>query len=346
MLSIGGSLSNASINHINKNSLDNLRSAEKMTSGIRINRAADDAAGLAVSTGFQTILQSGQAVSKGINDGISYTQVANGALAEVENLLQRARELSLQSMNGTYTDENRAQMNIEYTQVKAEIDRIAETTSFNGTYPFQSEKILVPVPLLSDKLDNAVPFGEAASNKSFGIISKGSSGVIINFDSFGVDDDIQLFTRDGRHVAGGPLTEGQKEEIITQDNGFFAEASYSNSQLNDGGGAFSLSNPYKTTIGNTDVLFSGEGNEGAGSTKEYLEIPYAYESFILVLTTTAASGSSYTITANWSSMPEMEPEWPETSSVNILTSTNPSESGVSVNIKKTPVSVEYFKGLS
>lgn len=108
------------------------QATERLSSGRRINTAADDAAGLAISNRqTSAILGLNRAVSNA-NDGISLIQTAEGALDETTNILQRIRELSVQSANGIYSDTDRATLNAEAQQLIAELDRIAETTSFNG----------------------------------------------------------------------------------------------------------------------------------------------------------------------------------------------------------------------
>lgn len=105
---------------------------ERLSSGQRINSAADDAAGLAISERFTSQIRGLNQAVRNANDGISLIQTAEGALDETTNILQRMRELSIQSANGTYDDGNRATINAEVQQLITEIDRIAETTQFNG----------------------------------------------------------------------------------------------------------------------------------------------------------------------------------------------------------------------
>ena len=104
---------------------------ERLTSGLRINKAADDAAGLAVATGMTTQIRGTDQAIRNANDGVALIQTVDGATEEVVNMLQRMRELSVQSLNGTYNDANRAQMDAEFSQLKTEIGRVADTTKFN-----------------------------------------------------------------------------------------------------------------------------------------------------------------------------------------------------------------------
>ena len=105
---------------------------ERLSSGKRINSAADDAAGLAISTRMDSQIRGINMAIKNANDGISMVQTAEGALQEVTDMLQRMRELALQSVHGSNNDDDRAAMDAEVQQLKAEIDRVSESTSFNA----------------------------------------------------------------------------------------------------------------------------------------------------------------------------------------------------------------------
>ena len=108
------------------------KSLQRLSSGLRINSAKDDAAGLAISTRMGAQVRGLNQAARNANDGISLAQTAEGALQETTNLLQRMRELAVQSANDTNTTSDRASLNAEVTQLKAELDRIAQTTAFNG----------------------------------------------------------------------------------------------------------------------------------------------------------------------------------------------------------------------
>ncbi len=108
------------------------RSFERLSSGLRINRAADDAAGLAISESFRAEVRSLQQAQRNAFDGVSLVQVAEGALDETSALLIRMRELAVQSANGTLTSSERSSIDTEFQDIISEIDRIAQTTNFNG----------------------------------------------------------------------------------------------------------------------------------------------------------------------------------------------------------------------
>ena len=107
------------------------KTTEKLASGYRINRAADDAAGLAISEKMRGQIRGLNQASTNAQDGISLIQTAEGALQESHSILQRMRELAVQAANGTETDEDRANVQDEIAQLQDELDRIAETTEFN-----------------------------------------------------------------------------------------------------------------------------------------------------------------------------------------------------------------------
>jgi len=105
---------------------------EQLSTGKRINSAADDAAGLAVSNRMSAQIQGLDQAVRNANDGISLIQTAEGSLNEVTSMLQRMRELSIQSSNDTYTPEDRGFLDLEFQQLKAEINRVANNTEWNG----------------------------------------------------------------------------------------------------------------------------------------------------------------------------------------------------------------------
>ncbi|HPX26495.1 MAG TPA: flagellin [Treponemataceae bacterium] len=105
---------------------------EKLSSGQRINKAGDDASGLAVSEKMRTQIRGLNQAEKNIQNGVSFIQTTEGYLEETTEILQRIRELSVQSSNGIYTDEDRMQIQVEVSQLVSEVDRIASQAQFNG----------------------------------------------------------------------------------------------------------------------------------------------------------------------------------------------------------------------
>ncbi|MCH4240028.1 MAG: flagellin [Oscillospiraceae bacterium] len=116
--------------NINNNKLS--KSLQKLSSGYKINSAADDAAGLAISEHMKSQIKGLDAAADNSNDGISLVQTAEGSLNEVHDMLNRMTELATKSANGVYTDSQRSNYSNEVTQLQSEIDRIADSTNFNG----------------------------------------------------------------------------------------------------------------------------------------------------------------------------------------------------------------------
>ena len=152
---------------------------ERLSSGKRVNNAADDAAGLAIANRMTSqILGLNQAI-RNANDGVSLIQTAEGALDETTNILQRIRELSIQSANGIYSDADRGTLDAEVQQLKSELDRIAESTTFNGQALLDGSLDKVTLQVGSNEED-IVPLEIAGfSSASIG----GSSGDIVGSPS-------------------------------------------------------------------------------------------------------------------------------------------------------------------
>ncbi|MBX2878905.1 MAG: flagellin FliC [Granulosicoccus sp.] len=107
-------------------------SMQRLSSGLRVNSAKDDAAGLAIAERMNTQIRGMNVAIRNANDGISMAQTAEGGLQEISNMLQRMRELAVQSANGTNSDDDRANLDAEFQALNNEIGRIATTTEFNG----------------------------------------------------------------------------------------------------------------------------------------------------------------------------------------------------------------------
>lgn len=121
-----------SFNSLNRTQKSLTNSLERISSGLRVNRAADDAAGLAVASRMNADNVSLRQAMRNANDGISLVQTAEGTLNQIGNILSRMRELSIQSANGTYSDGDRLLINTEFAQLASELNRIASISNFNG----------------------------------------------------------------------------------------------------------------------------------------------------------------------------------------------------------------------
>jgi len=119
--------------YLNNSTVQFGKSMEKLSSGLRINRAGDDAAGLAISENLKSDIRALSQASRNANDGISMVQTAEGALNEISNIAIRLRELAEQSANETIGSSERSFLSQEFTALVSEITRISDTTEFNGT---------------------------------------------------------------------------------------------------------------------------------------------------------------------------------------------------------------------
>lgn len=151
-------------------------SLQRLSSGLRINSAKDDAAGLAISTRFTSQIQGLSQASRNANDAISLSQVAEGALQEVTNLLQRSRELAIQSANGTNSSSDRAAIQDEVNQLKQELTRIATTTTFNG------------LNILNGELRNALFQVGAEANQTIGVTIRDTRATAIGSNQMSTDN--------------------------------------------------------------------------------------------------------------------------------------------------------------
>ncbi len=139
---------------------------ERMASGSRINKASDDAAGLAISENLRAIIRGLRQANRNANDGISLVQVAEGSLNEVSNMLIRLRELGVQSASDTIGDTERKFLDVEYQQLKSEMQRITDSTNFNGYDLLNGTGgvIDIQVGVHNDPFQDRISFNAAAAN--------------------------------------------------------------------------------------------------------------------------------------------------------------------------------------
>ena len=173
------------IANINDMNVQNTMNA--LASGKRINSAKDDASGLAVSTKMKSMIKGLNQASRNIADGSSMLNVASGYLQETTDILQRIRELAVQSSNGIYSDEQRSMIQIEVSQLVSEIDRIASSATFNGLQLFTgrfangNEAITLHI---GSQTDQQISFNlEAATSESFGLKNVQGSGESLSISS-------------------------------------------------------------------------------------------------------------------------------------------------------------------
>ncbi|QJX63801.1 flagellin [Niallia circulans] len=169
------------------------KSMEKLSSGLRINKAGDDAAGLAISEKMRGQIRGLDQASKNAQDGISMIQTAEGALNETHSILQRMRELSVQASNDTNTDADRTSLQTEISQLKDEIDRIGNTTEFNT-------KKLIDGSVGAKKLagsDNAAVISNALGKET---AATATSVAVVNKDTFAPADETLKLKIDGANI--------------------------------------------------------------------------------------------------------------------------------------------------
>lgn len=127
--------------NLNLNSAAASKNMEKLSSGLRINRAADDAAGLSISEKMRGQIRGLEQAQRNVQDGISFAQTAEGAMNEVSSMLGRMKELNVQKLNGTYSAGDKSNINAELKQLGTQIDAIMSNTTFNGIKITSSVKV-------------------------------------------------------------------------------------------------------------------------------------------------------------------------------------------------------------
>ena len=154
--------------HKNLYSLGNQQSTAmaRLASGYRINTSADDAAGLAISENMKAQIRGFKQANRNANDGISLVQVAEGGLSEITNMLTRLRELAIQAASDTLGDRERQFTDLEYQQLKEEIERVAQTTQFNGVPLINGTGGVfdIQVGIQNDQFNDRISFDSSAAN--------------------------------------------------------------------------------------------------------------------------------------------------------------------------------------
>lgn len=152
--------------------INQTKSMARLASGYRINVAADDAAGLAISENLKAQIRGLRQANRNANDGISLVQVAEGALNEVSGLLIRLRELSVQSASDTIGNTERLFLDVEFQQLKDEIQRIADSTKFNGTDLLngQGGVLDIQIGVNNDPVVDRISFDASAADASIGAL--------------------------------------------------------------------------------------------------------------------------------------------------------------------------------
>ena len=183
------------------------KSLEKLSSGFRIVRAGDDAAGLAISEGMRSRINSLNQAMRNIDDGIGLTNVGDGALTEVHSMLQRLKTLALKSANGTYDQSNRETLNMERDQILEEIDRIGSTTKFGEISLFSRADANAITPgWQPPELDDTIPLQIGGSAQD---------GEVLDVERYYIGSkELQLDQTDFSDVKKGQESVGYIENAI------------------------------------------------------------------------------------------------------------------------------------
>ena len=350
-------------------------SVRRLSTGLRVERAADDAAGLAIRELMRADIRALGQGARNTNDAISLIQTADGALQIIDEKLIRMKELAEQAATGTYDSTQRLMIDSEFQQMASEIDRIAKATDFNGVklldgslsgrhdgsgrgsanglsstgalkvhfgtandsaedyyYVEIGDCTLAGlglreggaggggggggagyggVPILSDKVQQGVQQQFTSGIIPF-IVPAGTKDLTILIDDKYNRDDIQVFTRDGKHIAGsrpiGGLGWGwpvgtTSSNFLTEDNGFINSAKYDGSSLNNIGNDLNYSGTPTLTqfsFSGMDIGYTGDGHSvWPPNSIEQLTIDEVTEDLILLIT----GEGIFDITANWTAMP-------------------------------------------
>lgn len=183
------------------------KSLEKLSSGFRIVRAGDDAAGLTISEGMRSRINSLNQAMRNIDDGIGLTNVGDGALTEVHSMLQRLKTLALKSANGTYDQSNRETLNMEKDQILEEIDRIGSTTKFGEISLFSRADANAITPgWQPPELDDTIPLQIGGSTQA---------GEVLDVERYYIGSrELQLDQTDFSDVEKGQKSVGYIENAI------------------------------------------------------------------------------------------------------------------------------------
>jgi flagellin len=290
---------------------DLAQSMQRLSSGLRINSAKDDAAGLAISDRMTSQIRGLNQAARNANDGISLAQTAEGALQESTNILQRIRELAVQSANDTNSASDRSSLNAEVIHLKAELNRIADTTEFNGrkvidgtmtNATFQvganagvNQTISFSISSANGDALGAVIAGTITGTPASSDLATDDTGYIAASDYVTASSD--LATDDTGYIAASDYITASSD-LATDDTGYIAASDYvtavtASSDLATDDTGFIAASDYvasETDVGNLTFTFNTAGVEG-----DDWNIVYAQSTDALAI---AADSDAHTITVS------------------------------------------------
>lgn len=300
MLSVTGNYQSLGLSTLQNTALSTR--LERLSSGLRVNSAADDSAGLQISNRLASEKRAYTQLNRNLNDGISYAQIAEGGLQESAAILQRMRQLAIQSQNGINSVSDRAALDKEFQQLKNALNGIAYNTEAFNRLPLvdDSDLLSANVPSISDTFTNGVNQSMTSGLRSIAYIPAGSTNIQINLNDNGANDDIQVFTVYGKHLAGTPLSAGTwnsngisnstsiESTFFLPTNGYEPTASYDDSNLLTIGSA---------TIDGNSISFTGDQN-ASGNLNETLTIASNAQPLII----SVIGSGAFNVTASWMSL--------------------------------------------
>ena len=310
---------------------------ERLSSGLRINSAADDSAGLQISNRLTSESIAKNQLRRNLNDGISYAQIAEGGLQESADILQRMRQLAMQSQNGINSDADRRALDKEFQQLKNALNGIAYNTEAFNRLPLLGDNDLLSdnVSSIGDTFVKGSPKRLDSGLRSVAYIPAGSSNISVNIESFSLDDDLQVFTTSGKHLVGTPLSDDVwdtnsvnspsdiKSLLFLTQEGYTPTASYDGSSLITNGTG---------TINGTTFTFSGDQHPGV--TTETLTIDNTNEPLII----SVVGKGVFDATVDWDTLgaPGSGGNSFEAGPVDITATNALSEGTDYINLAKTP----------
>lgn len=290
--------------HLSRSRADLTTAMERLSSGLRINSARDDAAGQGIANRMQATITAHATTIKGMNDGISLVQTAEGALDSINGMLHRSRELAVQAATGTLSNQDRRAIQEEFDQLREQIDLIAYQTQIFGktplapTQPHEVEAQLGSVTSIRD-IDPQVGLPQSSGAVPIGFIPTDVAQFSMRIYDHGANDDIQVFTQSGQHLIGTSLGSGTswngvginsaddiENNVFTEANGFDPSAKYDDAAMLDGATFFSSSSPKSLSYNGMTLTYSGNGNTGVGGSDrhETLTISNVTEPLFIMVT--------------------------------------------------------------
>lgn len=233
------------------------KSTEKLSSGYKINRAADDAAGLSISEKMRKQIRGLTQASSNAQDGISAVQTAEGALNEVQDMLQRMNELAVKAANGTNSEDDRNYIQDEVNQLIKEIDRVSTTTKFNETYLLKGDDTVKFTATQTAGLATTLTDGSDATQAEIGITIEANSYKTeggksdVTFSLMGKNFSVRLEETDDNKTLATKLAKAMNENKITDSNvGAFTASA-------DDAGKITLTAAEKGKVADTTVIKDG-----------------------------------------------------------------------------------------